>query len=218
MMELSPIELGRQLMNPSGEVGLKVAENMNSTNNKIYDFVISKMDINNGDKILEIGFGNGKLIPKFFAVNPNIQFSGIDFSEPMCAEAILANKDLIESGKLIISCQDSIKMPFPNDYFDSVVTINTLYFWDDLTIQLNEIKRVLRKGGRFYIGYRPKSSMENLPFTQEVFKHYDPIDLRLLTEENGFKFIKEDVQTTTIKAVDGANVQILDVCLIIEKQ
>lgn len=218
MMELSPLELGRQLMNPSGEVGLKVAENMNSTNNIIYDFVISKMDINNGDKILEIGFGNGKLIPKFFAVNPNIQFSGIDFSEPMCAEAILANKDLIESDKLIISCQDSIKMPFPNDYFDSVATINTIYFWDDLTIQLNEIKRVLRKGGRLHMGYRPKSSMENLPYTQEVFKHYDPIDLRLLTEENGFKTIKEDAQTSTIKAVDGANVQILDICLIIERK
>ena len=41
MSEISSQELGRQLMKPSGEVGLKVAEKMNSSNTNLYNFVLS---------------------------------------------------------------------------------------------------------------------------------------------------------------------------------
>ena len=38
MNEINPIELGRQLKKPTGEIGLLVAENMNVANEQIYDF------------------------------------------------------------------------------------------------------------------------------------------------------------------------------------
>ncbi|MBC7390343.1 MAG: hypothetical protein H7329_14090 [Opitutaceae bacterium] len=44
MCEISNTELGRQLMNPSGEIGLKVAENMNVTNAQLYDFVLRYLE------------------------------------------------------------------------------------------------------------------------------------------------------------------------------
>jgi SAM-dependent methyltransferase len=217
MSEISPIDLGRQLRKPSGELGLKVAENMNSANNAIYDFVLSKIEMKDNDRILEIGFGNGKLISKFFEINPDLQFSAIDFSETMYAEAVVLNKGLIEAKKINISCQDAVNMSFQNDFFDKVVAINVIYFWEDIERQLQEIKRVLKKGGQFVIGYRPKSIMINLPFTQEVFKHYDPEDLQILMRENGFEIIKEETQLSAIKVVDGSEVQVIDICLIAEK-
>ncbi len=217
MSEIKPEELGRQLMKPTGEIGLKVGENMNSSNNKIYDFILSSLCIKDNCKILEIGCGNGKFVSKFFNNNPTVHLTAIDYSETMCSETKKINKGFIDDNKLIVKCEDSRDMSFPNDSFDIVVSINTIYFWNDPHCHLQSIKRVLRKGGQLIIGYRPKSVMINLPFVQEVFKLYDPVDLQLLINQNGFRKVKEDKQTITRVSVDGSEIQSTDICLIVEK-
>ena len=217
MKEINPLELGRQLKKPTGEIGLKVGENMNSSNNQIYDFVLSSIDIKDNFNILEIGIGNGKFISKFFDIKPKIHLSAIDFSDIMCSESKNINKGLIEADKLVVKCEDSLDMSFPNDSFDIVVTINTIYFWDKIEYHLQSIKRVLRKGGQLVIGYRPKSVMINLPFAQEVFKLYDSDELQLLVKQNGFNIVKEDKQFTNRKSVDGSEIKSIDICLIVEK-
>lgn len=215
MSEISNTELGRQLMKPSGEIGLKVAENMNITNNKLYDFVISNIKINNNDNLLEIGFGNGKTIHKFFDVNPYINYYGVDFSELMCNEAIENTKQY--SSKVTISCQNAIKMTFEDNYFDTIVTLNTIYFWENIEKQLLEFKRILHKGGQLVIGYRPKSSMEKLPFTHEVFTHFEADEIRHIIGKIGFKIIKEATNETTVKSVEKGMIDMFDICLIVEK-
>ncbi|HEX2935648.1 MAG TPA: class I SAM-dependent methyltransferase [Bacteroidales bacterium] len=217
MSEIDAKELGRQLMRPTGENGLKVGENMNSSNKLIYDLIISQMKIEDRMRILEIGFGNGKFIPRFFELNPSINMAGIDFSDIMCNEAKAANKEWVEAGKLIVKCEDSQAISFPDEYFDIVVSVNTVYFWQPLEMHLNEIKRVLRKGGLLVTGYRPKEVMKNLPFAQEVFRLFDPEELQLEVEKNGFKVIKEERKETHRKSVDGSEVHSMDICLIAEK-
>lgn len=215
MSEISPIELGRQLMKPSGDLGSNVANKMNVTNEKLYDFVVSQMQMLEGDKLLEIGFGNGKLIPKFFEINPSIQFYGIDFSERMCSEAITFNKEF--ENNIHIECQNAMNTNFSNDFFDQIVTLNTVYFWENVTQQLIELKRILKPGGQLIIGYRPKSSMEKFSFTQEVFSLYDSHELSLLIEHNGFKIVKETSNATIVTSVEGVEIEMFDICLIAEK-
>lgn len=213
MSDISPTELGRQLMKPTGENGLKIAENMNVTNSKIYDFVLAQLKINDDDKLLEIGFGNGKKIPSLFLLNPNFQYYGIDFSELMCAEAFVFNS---ENKNVTISCQDAMEMSFEANFFDCIVTINTIYFWANIVKQLKELKRVLRKGGKLFIGYRPESSMTKLPFTKEVFNHYSAQDLKIIFEQNGFKILADNLQSTIVKSVDGSMIEMEEHCLIAE--
>ena len=217
MNEINPIELGRQLMKPTGETGLKVAENMNVGNNQIYDFVLSQFDMKDNATILEIGCGNGKFISKYFDLNSTIHLTTIDFSDVMCVETKVLNTNLINDNKLLVKCEDSIDMPFADESFDIVVSINTVYFWEPIEKQLNEIKRVMKKGGLFVMGYRPESVMKDLPFTQEVFKLYEPEDLELLIKQTGFEIIKEEKQATSRKSVDGSWIQSIDICLIAEK-
>jgi ubiquinone/menaquinone biosynthesis C-methylase UbiE len=217
MSDINPLELGRQLRKPTGELGLKVGENMNSSNNQIYDFVLSSMNIKDNCKILEIGFGNGKFVSKFFDINPMIHLSAIDFSEIMCSEAKIINKGFINDNKLVVKCEDSMDMSFPNDSFDFVVTINTIYFWDNFDKHLQSIKRVLRNKGKLIIGYRPKNVMINLQFAQDVFKLYNSDDLQILVERNGLKIVKEEKQSINRRSVDGSEIKSTDICLIVEK-
>ena len=216
--EINPIELGRQLKKPTGKTGLQVAENMNVANYQIYDFVLSKFDITDNSNILEIGCGNGKFISKFFDANPNIHLTVVDYSDVMCTETKLLNKELINDNRLIVKCEDAIEMSISDETIDIVVTINTVYFWEHVDKQLLEIKRIIKKGGLLVIGYRPKSVMKDFPSTQEVFRLYEPDELRLLVQQNGFEIIKEEHRPHTRIAVDGSWIQSIDICLIVEKR
>jgi ubiquinone/menaquinone biosynthesis C-methylase UbiE len=212
--QINPIELGRQLKKPTGEIGIIVAENMNVANEQLYDFVLSQITFNDNAGILEIGCGNGKFVSKLFDANSDIHLTVVDYSDVMCNETMVVNKSYINDNKLVVRCEDAIAMSFPDESFDMVVTLNTVYFWVQLEQQLNEIKRVLKKDGLLIIGYRPKSVMKDFPSTQEVFNLYEPEDLQLLLKQNGFEIIKEVRQTANRTAVDGSQVQSIDICLI----
>ena len=217
MKELNPTDLGRQLRKPSGDIGLRVAENMNSTNKKIYDFVLSRMEIKDQSTVLEIGCGNGKFIPKFFEKNGSIKVWAIDFSKEMAEETGKNNQNLIDKNQLLVKCEDSSQMSLESDFFDQVVTINTIYFWEPFEAHIREIKRVLRKGGQLVTGYRSAGSMVDLPFTKEVFRHFEPEQLKSLISQSGFRIVSEESNSTTIDAVDGKTVTSVDRCLIVEK-
>ena len=60
-------------------------------------------------------------------------------------------------------------------------------------------------------------TMKDFPSTQEVFNLYEPEDLEILIKQNGFEIIKEAKQATKRTAVDGSQVQSIDICLVVKK-
>jgi ubiquinone/menaquinone biosynthesis C-methylase UbiE len=218
MNEIDPLLLGRQLMKPTGEAGKQVGEYMNTSNKLLYDFVLKTAEFQNNSRVLEIGFGNGKLLPEYFKHNVSLIVTGLDFSEEMCAEAKINNQQWIDENKLSIVCEDSSHMSFPDNAFQLVTAINTVYFWTPVEKYLNEIYRVLKSGGQLFLGFRPKSVMNALPFAQEVFALYEPDELKVILSHCGFINIEIKKQLTERKSVDGSFIKSLDICMIAEKQ
>ena len=60
---LSPSERARQLGSPEGEVGVELGLRLNNVNSKITDHVYARLGLEAGMNVLEIGFGNGRLLP-----------------------------------------------------------------------------------------------------------------------------------------------------------
>jgi hypothetical protein len=60
---LEPETLARHLGNPQGEVGIAVANRLNTMNAKVYAQAYRAIGLAGDNGILEIGFGNGHLIP-----------------------------------------------------------------------------------------------------------------------------------------------------------
>ncbi|MBK8952946.1 MAG: methyltransferase domain-containing protein [Chitinophagaceae bacterium] len=76
-------------------------------------------------------------------------------------------------------------LPSPDNTFDLVFCINVIYFWQNPSKHLQEIKRVLKPGGAFYAIFRTKESMQFMPFTQFGFTAYDEVEwIQQLTENN----------------------------------
>ncbi len=88
-------------------------------------------------KILDIGCGKGYLLFDFLKVLPNAQVYGLDISKYAIENAKEEIKPYIHHG-------NATNLPWEDDFFDLVISINTLHCLEsfDLELALREMERV----------------------------------------------------------------------------
>lgn len=113
---------------------------------KRYSLIKSLLPGKPAHRILEVGYGSGIFLPEL-ADHTN-ELYGIDIHDKHAEiESILKVYGISAS----LSKAEVSHLPFPSDYFDTVVSVSTLEFVDDLPDAVQEIKRVLKKGGSFLL-------------------------------------------------------------------
>ncbi len=181
--------LAAQLRQPHGEFGLQVGNNMNVGNVHINKKTIELLDLSANDRVLEIGMGNGFFVKDLFSVEPSIHYTGLDFSPLMIEEANKLNQAFMQEGKVNFHLGSADALPFEEDSFTKIFTINTLYFWEDPVKILAELHRVLKTDGELFISIRPKEIMQHYPFVKYGFAMYTKEEAAALLEKNGFQVI-----------------------------
>ena len=176
--------IAANLAHPQGEMGHAVAERMNENNAGVTSLMYDHLNVGPKSRVLEIGFGNGKLLTQLLGMCARVD--GIDISRDMIDAGKKLQADAIAEGKLTLSYGSSASIPYADDSFDAICTANTLYFWKDVPQDLQEIKRVLKPGGRLAIGIRSRSKMEAMPFTAHGFTLYEKEEVVALLEAAGF--------------------------------
>lgn len=208
-------EIARQLRQPEGEDGKKVGAAMNKSNAVLYEMLLHFLGIKPGDRILEIGFGNGHFIPALFEKEASIQYTGLDMSETMVAEATMENEARIADGSVKLHLGRTEEMPFTDGAFTKVFAANVLYFWDEPAVALKAIHRVLETGGELVLAIRSKETMRQVPFSEHGFTMYSAEEAKELLEANGFRV--NEVQTAMEEpraSTDGSmTVQFENICL-----
>jgi SAM-dependent methyltransferase len=196
-------ELAYQLSNPNGDMGIKVAYNMNQTNISMTYSCINSLEISNNDIILEIGHGNCSHLKEIINKANNIKYFGLDISELMKKEAENINSDFINNNIACYSLYDGINIPFKENYFNKIMTVNTIYFWRRPVDFIKQIYYVLKKDGLFSITFAQKESMEKYPFTKYGFELYDNQKIENLIKTTNFQIYKTDTQEEFIKGKTG---------------
>ena len=80
---------------------------------------------------------------------------------------------------------DAMKMSFSDQSFDTILIYEAIYYLGDLSIFLNNCKRMLRSGGTLIICTANKNwhSFNPSPFSKQ---YYNPIELRKFAQKHGF--------------------------------
>jgi SAM-dependent methyltransferase len=111
LTQLPPAEMARHLGRPDGEVGLAVTERLNRVNANITAEAYRRLEPGAGMHVMEIGFGNGHLLPDLLRLAPNLLYSGIDISPTTVGEARRFNAALVNSGRATFHLADAAQIP-----------------------------------------------------------------------------------------------------------
>jgi len=101
-----------------------------------------------GQKILDVGCGNGLLVPG--VMNKGAVYTGSDISERLIAIARKKYDKEIKEKKANFVVADAVKLPFKKNSFDIAVSFSVLHHIPSEVLRVKffrEIKRVLKPGG-----------------------------------------------------------------------
>lgn len=178
-MMLDASTLAAQLRGPHGDAALAVADSMNRSNGALNQAAIGLLAVAAGERILEIGPGNAAFAPQLLQA-PASQYLGIELSAAM-VEA--GNQRLVSAGlggRAAMRLGDAHALPVDEASMDAALAVNTLYFWPNLAPVLDELARVLRRGGRLCLAFGDAAFMRSLPFSADFQLHeLDAVELAL---------------------------------------
>ncbi|WP_010520719.1 class I SAM-dependent methyltransferase [Aquimarina agarivorans] len=198
--------IAAQLRKPEGEAGRIIAEKMNEGNKSMNLHTIAVLNPEPNDQILEIGMGNGLFVKNIVAMSSSIRYTGVDYSETMIQQASEINNQFIVDDRVNFVKADIQNLPFPSAAFTKIVTVNTFYFWEDHSLVLLELKRVLKPNGQLILAVRPKENLEKFPVTNYGFSKHSNDEIIALLKSNGFSAIEitEIKEPTQESFVGGA--------------
>ena len=106
--------------------------------------IVENYKIGNSSKVLDIGCAKGFFLYDLKLAFPGINVTGVDISEYAIANSIPEIKSYLQVGT-------ATKLPFEDNYFDFVISINTIHNLNrqDCAVALQEIERVTK--GRSFI-------------------------------------------------------------------
>ena len=105
--------------------------------------IVENYKIGSSSTVLDVGCAKGFFLYDLKLAFPGINITGVDLSEYAIANSIPEIKPYLQVG-------NATKLPFENNYFDFVISINTIHNLnrEDCAVALQEIERVT-KGNSF---------------------------------------------------------------------
>lgn len=144
-----------QFAHPEGWLGRFVGMILALKNRERNAWTISLLDIQPADQVLEIGFGPGQAIEEVAKLTPNGFVAGIDLSVTMVTQASKRNAALIRAGHVRLEQGAESPLPYEDNKFNKVFAVNSIQFWSNPLAGLQEVKRVLKPGGRIVVTIQP---------------------------------------------------------------
>ncbi len=119
----------------------------------ITEQVIHQMDLRPGERVLDLACGSGwaaRLLARIVGSGPEGfgQVVGLDISDEMVRKARAASRDF---ENLIYVWGSADKIPWEENSFDKVLSVESFYYFPDPDRALNEIFRVMAPRGRLFI-------------------------------------------------------------------
>lgn len=134
--------------------------------------------------VLDVGCGNGKMLG-YLQKKTGAFIHGFDYSQKAITNARAQFTRNADFARGIIG-----EIEYPNDSFDVVTSMDTMYFAQDMSAFVGQIKRWLKPGGTLFAGYQEG---ELVPRTTDE----RTTELAKALKRNGMNFEVENITKQT---------------------
>jgi ubiquinone/menaquinone biosynthesis C-methylase UbiE len=171
-------KLIEQSKQPTGRLGKTMLRIMNNAHRSMALLAISKLKP--CENVLDVSCGGGDALRLLAEAGKFERIYGIDFSPDAVTLAAKLNKNNIEKGLISVKEASVLELPFENEYFDAVITVQSHYHWQSVLEAMKEIRRVLRPKGQFVL----VAEVYKIGYHME--KYNDVEGSKKLFEDSGF--------------------------------
>ena len=119
-----------------------------ATTSKWINYALSGIPEHFSGKLLEVPVGTGVLTMPLYKTLPDADITCLDYSADMMANA-QKRADLMQISNIAFHQGDVGNLPFPDESFDIVLSLNGFHAFPDKNKAFAETYRVLKKGGMF---------------------------------------------------------------------
>jgi SAM-dependent methyltransferase len=127
------------------------------------------MEIESGDRVLEIGCGRGVAISLVCEHLINGTITAVDRSRTAVEGAINRNREAVATGKARILAGEIGDVDLGSDRYHKIFAVNVNLFWvRSPAVELDLVKRLLRPGAALYVFYEPPDAGRTAELTANV--------------------------------------------------
>jgi ubiquinone/menaquinone biosynthesis C-methylase UbiE len=148
----------RQFRQPTGALGrlagwIMANRPSNVARNR---WTVDLLQVQEGDHVLEIGFGPGLAIERLARLAPKGRVVGVDHSALMVEVASRRNRSAIEAGVVELKRGSFELLPHLGESFDKAFSVNVLQFLADRREVLQLIRSILKPDGLIATTLQPR--------------------------------------------------------------
>jgi ubiquinone/menaquinone biosynthesis C-methylase UbiE len=123
-------------------------DEMEDHHSDITDQTIALMNLQPGDRVLDLGCGTGWASRRLARVVTAGEIVGLDVADEMLRRAEQTSN---EFSNLHFVWGTAESVPFEDDHFSKVLSVESFYYYADQGKALDELRRVMAPGGRLFI-------------------------------------------------------------------
>ena len=116
---------------------------------------------------------------------------GIDASPDMIQRFVVVQKNNPALMRVKVNCGMVENIACPDESFSKVCSVNSIFYWNDFNKGINEIFRILKKGGRFILTYTKKECLEKKGFSKHGVSTFTDEYVKTTLTKNGFANVVE---------------------------
>lgn len=170
---------------PKGRMGRAMLKFMNMCHAPLTNWGLSLIGIQDCWTMLDIGCGGGATLQRLTKRSKGSMVYGIDISEESVAKAANVNAAVLNK-QVFVTQGSAEKLPYEDWKFDLVTAVETVYFWPNLPHCLQEVRRVLKPGGKFAIMVEVADENSKWVTLVDGMKAYTPEQLQEMLTDAGF--------------------------------
>lgn len=123
-------------------------DEMEDHHSDITDQTLAVMDLQAGDRVLDLGCGTGWASRRMARIVTSGEIVGLDVADVMLKRAAEASAGFNNIRYVWGSAE---KIPAPDGTFTKVLSVESFYYYADQGRALDELRRAMAPGGRLYI-------------------------------------------------------------------